>query len=179
LAAGELAELKDEPSIPLIEKAMKAEQDPQVKFNMATSLLSLNSRAGVGALSAICADTSLRQDLRLDAASKLAERGDYSCLSATAAILRTATVPAMKIYALEIIARVKALPASVAPEIHQALLKSLRDQYPPVRRAAARCIAGIKDKPAAPDLRAAISMETDEPTRTHMQESLSVLESAP
>ena len=56
LAAGELAEIKDTSSVPLILKTLEAEKDPSVRFNMATALVSLNSQVGNRVLAHMCDD---------------------------------------------------------------------------------------------------------------------------
>jgi HEAT repeat protein len=177
LAAGELAEMKDTSSVPLIVKALKVEKDPLVKFNMATALISLNSHAGNRALLSICDEASLPEESRLGAASRLVDAGDFNCLSSVENILRTTTNSSNKVSALMILTRVKAMPASLTPRVHNTLLASLQDPVSAVRQYASECIANLGDKTAIPNLQAAIANEPDELTRKRMEESLKTLES--
>ena len=176
LAAGELAEMKDMASIPLIVKALDGEKDPLVKFNMATALLSLNSQTGNRVLSHICDDASLPEGQRLDAASRLVDAGDASCLHSVENILRKTTDPSNKVQALLTMSRVKVIPASLLPRIHDTLLASLQDPVSTVRQYASQCIAALDVKGAVPNLQVAIAKESDELTRERMEESLRTLE---
>jgi HEAT repeat protein len=177
LAASKLAAMKFTASVPLIVKALEGEKYPLVKFNMAAALVSLNSQVGNRALLHICDEASLPEGLRLDAASRLIDVGDYGCLPSVDNILRKATDPSIKTAALLDLARVKVIPAAVAPRIHNTLLASLQDPVSAVRQFASECIATLGDKAAAPNLQTAIANESDEMTRAHMEESLRALES--
>lgn len=179
LAAGELAEIKDTSSVPLILKALEAEKDPSVKFNMATALASLNSQVGNRVLAQMCDDASLPEERRLGAASRLVDNGNLNCLSSVEGILRKTTNPSIKANALLILARAKTIPASLMPRIHNALTASLQDPDSAVRQYASACIATLGDKAAAPNLQTAIANESDDLTREHMQESLKSLENKP
>jgi len=176
LAASELAEMKDVESVSLIVAALDNEGDPKVRFNMASALVRLGSQVGNQELTHICDDATSPDDHRLNAAHSLVVVGDYSCLSSIQSIMRTTTNSGVKVFALQTLARVKVIPASLAPAIHSELLASL--QYPDssVRLYASKCIASLGDKAAAPNLRAAIARERDRPTRKQMEESLSMLE---
>lgn len=179
LAAGELAELKDTSSVPLIVSALEAEKDPLVKFNMATALVSLDSQTGNRALSHMCDDTSLPEERRLGAASRLFDAGDFNCLSSVESILRKTTNSSIKANALLILARVKVVPPSLMPRIHNTLLASLQNPDSAVRQYASACIAALGDKSAIANLQTAIANESDDLTRGHMQESLKSLENKP
>ncbi|HXM61904.1 MAG TPA: HEAT repeat domain-containing protein [Terriglobales bacterium] len=179
LAAAELAEMKDVTSVPLIVKALEAEKDQLVKFNMATALVSLNSPAGTKALLHTCDDASVPAGRRLDAASRLVDAGDLSCLPSVENILRKTTDPSNKVSALLLLARVKVVPASLVPRIHDTLLASLQDPDSAVRGYTSQCIAALGDKAAAPSLKTAIANESDESTRERMEESQKSLESRP
>jgi HEAT repeat protein len=175
LAASELSAMKDTSSVPLIVEAMESEKNSVVKFNMAAALVSLNSQAGNTVLSHICGDASLPEGFRLEAAARLVDANDLSCLSSVDDILRKAADPSNKASALHILARVKVIPASLVPRIHNALLVSLQDPDSAVRQYAAQCIAALVDNAAAPNLETAITNESDELTRRHMEESLETL----
>lgn len=75
------------------------------------------------------------------------------------------------------LARVKVIPAALAPRIHNTLIASLRDPVPAVRQYASECIATLGDKTAARNLQTAIGNELDEMTRARMEEALKALES--
>ncbi len=177
LAASKLAAMKDSASVPLIVKALEEEKYPTVKFNMATALISLNSQVGDRALLHICDDASLPEGLRLDAASRLIDAGDYNCLSSVENILRKTADPSIKTAALLDLARVKFIPAAFALRIHNTLVARLQDPVAAVRQFASECIATLGDKAAAPNLQTAIAKESDEMTRAHMEVSLRALES--
>lgn len=176
LAAGELATMKDTASTTLIVKAIEAEKDPVVQFNMAASLLSLEPPVGRQYLSKICNDASLPDERRLDAASRLVDVGDIDCLPFLETVLAETANPADKSSTLLTLARVRPAPGSLLPRIHPALLASLRDRDPAVREYAGRCIAALGDKAATADLRAAIARESDESVRGRMKDSLKELE---
>jgi HEAT repeat protein len=167
--------MKDEASVPLITQALESEKDPQVQLNMATALSSFGSPAGRQALLRLCDDASLSENLRLDAASRVVNSDDPGCLASVTDILQQATNPVIKTYALSTLARSKAIPASLAPSVHAALLASLQDSDPIIRSDASKCIAALNDKSAIPELEAAIAREPDESTRKHMQAALAVL----
>jgi hypothetical protein len=76
--------------------------------------------------------------------------------------------------ALHMLARVKVIPASLVPRIHNALLVSLQDPDSAVRQYAGQWIAALVDNAAAPNLETAITNESDELVR-HMEESLETL----
>ena len=179
LAAGELAEMRDGESTPLIVQALEREEDPLVRFNMAASLLSLDSSVGKRALLHICNNASLPVDRRLEAASRLVNVGNFDCLSSVESILRKTTEASIKVFALQILAKVKVTRASLAPEIHNTLLLSLQDHNSAVRQNASECIAALDDKAAAASLRAAIATEPDDLTKARMEESLKSLENRP
>lgn len=71
------------------------------------------------------------------------------------------------------------IPPSLAPRIHSTLIVSLQDHDSAVRQAASECIAALSDKAAAASLRAAITTEPDDLTKSRMQESLKSLENKP
>lgn len=176
LAAGQLASMNDTASIPLIENALQIEKDSMIRFDFASALLSLHSQVGNKTLLSICADKSLSQEHRLDAASRLVDAGDPGCLSSVGTILRQASDSANKASALLILTRVKPIPVSLLPEIHNSLRASLRDPDSAVRQYSSQCIAALGDKSAKPDLQAAIAKEPDKLTRQRMEESLQALE---
>jgi HEAT repeat protein len=179
LAASELGSTKDTASVPLIVKALEEEKDPRVKFDMASALVLLNSQIGKRMLSHICNEASLPEERRLDAASRLVDAGDINCLSSVENILQKPTNSSNKINALLILARVKVIPASLVPTIHNTLLASLRDPDSAVRQYASECVAALDDKAAASSLRTAIENESEAMTRQRMEESLKALESKP
>jgi HEAT repeat protein len=176
LAAGELTSMKDTASTTLIVKAIEAEKDPVVQFNMAASLLSLEPQVGRQFLSKICRDASLPDERRLDAASRLVNVGDIDCLPFLETILGGAANHSDKASALLTLARIRPVPGSLLPRIHTALLASLRDRDPAVREYAGRCIAALGDKAATADLRAAIARESDQSVLERMKDSLKGLE---
>jgi hypothetical protein len=175
LAASELGEMKDRASAPLIERALEDEKDPVVKFNMATSLLSLDSPVGRRALLDMCEDGSLPEARRLDAASRLVNAGDLNCVSSVGSILQKTADPSNKVSALLILARVKPVSSSLVQEIHGALLASLQDPNSAVRQYASECIAALGDKAALPNLQTAIADEADKSVREHMEGNLEAL----
>lgn len=176
LAAGELASLKDTISTDLIVKALETEKDPVVQFNMALSLLSLEPPVARQYLSKICSDASLPEQRRLDAASRLVDVGDMYCLPFLETVLAETANPSDKSSALLTLARVRPVPGSLVPQIHAALLASLRDRDPSVREYAGRCIAALGDKAATADLRAAIARESDQLVLERMKDFLKELE---
>jgi|SRR5580658_4905133 HEAT repeat protein len=179
LAAGELGSMKDMASIPLIAEALEKEKDQLVRLNMAAALVRLNSPVGKRSLLQICGDSSQPHDLRLSAALRLFDAGDPGCLSPVENILEKTKDPTTKISALLMLARVKPIPESLVPRIHDTLLANLTDPTAAVRQYAARCISSLGDKAAAASLRIAISNESDGVTRGHMVESLKALEDRP
>jgi HEAT repeats len=176
LAAGELGSMKDTASVQLIVQALEAEKDPLVRFNMADTLVSLDSQVGNRVLSQMCGDPSLQEDRRLSAASRLFDAGDFSCLPLLENVLRGPGDPSIKVSALLALARVKAMPAAFVPKIRGTLLASLQDPDSAVRQYASDCIATLGDKAAVPNLQTAIANESDEVTRKRMEESLKRLE---
>lgn len=176
LAAGELAALKDTASAPLITDALEQEKDPQVKINLAAALLLLHSSHGTRTLLQICENAPSPEYLRLNAASKLVDAGDLGCLSSVLDMLQTTTDPSIKASALLTMARVKTMPASILPTLHAVLLASLQDRTSAVRQYAAECIASVSDKAALPYLQTAITNESDESAREHMEESSKILQ---
>lgn len=92
--------MKDGTSTPMIVTALETEQDPLVRFNMAASLLSLDSSVGKRALLHICNNASLPVDRRLEAASRLVDVGNFDCLSPVESLLRKTTEASIKVSAL-------------------------------------------------------------------------------
>lgn len=179
LAASELAEIKDNASVPLITEAMKEEKDAQVAFNMAAALLWVHSAAGNKALVRICDDSSASEDLRLEAASRLVDARDFQCVPSLLGILQNTTNPSNKASALLTLAHVTQMPPSLLPSLHTALLASLQDRSSAVRQYAGERIAALGDKAAVPYLQTAIASESDESTRKRMEEFLKTLASEP
>jgi HEAT repeat protein len=179
LAAAELASMKETVSVPLIVKALEEETDQQARFNLASALLELGSQTGNKALSQICVSTSLTNDRRLLAASRLINVGDFSCLASIESILRETTNPSEKSSALLLLTQVKPLPASLTPRIHNTLVASLKDPNSAVRHYAGQCIAALGDRHAETDLKAAIATEKDDQTRERLMQSLAGLEGKP
>lgn len=179
LAASELGSMRNEASVVPITKALTEERDPEARFDMASALVLLDSKVGNRVLTQVCDDTSLPQDRRLQAASRLVDAGDLSCLSSVTNVLETTTDPSNKISALLTLKRIGAVPASIGPEIQKTLLASLRDRAPSVRQFAADCIAALDSSAAVPALEGAVSAEPDETTRAHMEELLKTLRREP
>jgi HEAT repeat protein len=175
MAASELGSMRNAASVAPIMKALIAERDPEARFDMASALVLLDSKVGNKALTQVCDDTSLPGERRLQAASRLVDAGDLSCLSSVTNVLGDTADPSNKISALLILKRTRAVPASIAPEIQRTLLASLRDRAPSVRQFAADCIAALDGNAAVPALEGAISAEADDTTRAHMEDLLRVL----
>jgi HEAT repeat protein len=179
LAAFELAMMRDTESVPLIVGALEAEKDENARFNMAAALVLLHSQVGNTELLRFCDDASVREDTRLNAALRLVEAGDLSCLSSVENILSQTSLLSMRIWALQILRQAKVIPASLLPRVHRSLLASLQDPDSDVRFEASRCIAAIGDKNAAPSLRTAIGKESDAQARAQMEKALEALERLP
>lgn len=176
LAAGELAERQDVQSRPAIEQALRTESNLLVRFNLASALLELKSDSGNNVLTQICEDSSVAEDLRLQAISRLIDADDDHCLPQLVAILRNTKDTSSKISALLMLSKVEPVPNSLIRRIHPSLLSGLRDTNPAVREYTSQTIAAINDQAAAIPLRAAIEREPDRVIKDHMQHSLEVLE---
>ena len=173
LAAGELAEMKDTSSLPLILHAMEEEKDANARFNMAASLLALHSPAGNAMLAVVCNDRSQPDEgRRLDAASRLVDAADFQCLPSVLDILEASTDSAVESSALLVIAHAKPIPSSLAERVHTACLAALHDRNPAVRGYASRCFVALGDKTAIRELESALAVEADEPARKEMERSL-------
>jgi HEAT repeat protein len=176
LAAGELAEMKDSASIPLMVEVLQQEKDTLVRLNMAGSLLSLGSPVGKRVLLNLCNDTLLSESRRLEAGSRLVDVGDTGCLSSVESILAKTGDAPIKVSALLVLARVKVVPGSLAATTHQLLVKTLQDGSSTVRQYSSECLVALGDKAASPNLKAAIGVESDPLTKQHMEAALDLLE---
>jgi len=179
LAAGQLRELKDTASVPFIIAALERERNSTVRFNMATSLLSLGSPVGRTELIAMCDDSAIGDDRRLNAASALVDAGEYACLPSIENVLSTTQESSTRAAALLILSRVQSIPSTLMPATHDLLIKNLVDPVSAVRQYASECIAVIGDKAAAPNLQAAINVESDVLTKQQMERALQALEGKP
>jgi len=177
MAAGELANRKDKESVPAIRQALAKAADPNERQNLAEALITLGDPEGKAAMAALCADSSVRDDSRIIAASQLLDAGDNSGISSAIEILSATEDHSVRQGALELLRRVPAVPSNLQPALQTGLEKALRDEVPSNRVAASARIAQFKLAAADNALRTAIAVESDIATRQQMQLNLQKLES--
>ena len=172
MAAVQLADNRDRSAIPALNRALQDEQDANERLNIARALNVFSDPRGGETMAKLCADGSLREDLRLEAAGELQASGHENCFASVAEILSATHVPALKLAALDYLNRSH---TELTPATEQylvvtlGLMKSLKSEIAMVRQRATACIVRYHITAARSYLRAAAEKETDPATKAAME----------
>ena len=162
LAAGQLADEHAQDAIPAIVEALKAEDMPQAKVNIAFALAQMGDERGMQALRQDCDATSLPMAYRLSAVLYLVLfLHDESCLRTVVEGYQQSPESGHRVQALSLIPDFKKLSANESALLRALLLSGLRDPDPGVRIEASDMLRTMGDVSAIPALEAAIAAETD------------------
>jgi len=175
LAAAELAVQHAKDAVPDIYGALIVEHVPAVRVNMAYSLAQLGDPRGRNSLRDDCTTRGLRMDLRLTAASYLAQLHDASCIDTIFEALQPNVSSDVQVQALSLIPEFAKLDERIASQLNALLLRSLSAGEASVRLEASDVIRNLGDRSAIPALEAAIAGESDDEVRAVMQASLETL----
>lgn len=175
LAAAELAVQHAKDAVPDIYGALIVEHVPAVRVNMAYSLAQLEDPRGSNSLRDDCRTRELRMDLRLTAASYLAQLHDPSCIDTIFEAQQSNVSSDVQVQALSLIPEFAKLDESKAPQLNALLQRSLSAADASVRLEASELISNLGDRSAIPALEAAIAGESDDQVWAVMQDSLRTL----
>jgi len=175
MAANELAQKRDQDSIPLIRQALSSASGALEKVNLAIALMTLGDPGGIAALHTVCLDQNVREDLRLNVAERLDDSGDEGCLSAIVDILASTDDLSMRSGALDYLERNQKIPSDLIQTLQVGLERALRDQIPTTRQSASDAIAMFAPPAGWTLLTKAIAVEKNDATRLKMQQDLAQL----
>jgi len=174
LAAARLAEEKDTTAIPAIEEALASEKLPEIRINIAFSLVQFGQEKGVAELTADCKDSELPGYLRARAMIYMLPRGSKACLKAALDLL--STDPDSRDQVLSLLPQYRSPSKEESDEILEATTRCLTDESAAVRIQAGYTLRTLANPLAIPYLQSAIAAEHDEVVRSQMQASLESLQ---
>lgn len=178
LAALKLAEDRAKQTIPSIEKALRSEEQPRAKVNLAFSLAQLGDHEGVTTLADTCHNAALKPDPRLLATRYMLDLNSDTCVTAVLDVLQGQDEDdaGYSMEALSLTPSFKHVSKEGSNRILASIVRNLQDPTPAVRLSAGDALASVGDSDAIPLLQNAIASEADQANRTFLEVALKKLQ---
>jgi HEAT repeat protein len=179
LSAAKLAQDNVSEAVPAIRDALRSEQIPVTRVNLASSLARLGEAEGFDSLIDVCLNPDMPPYLKTLSARYMFDlnREDKTCRDALVEALQSGESGSdFLTEAVSLLLRFHDLPPGQSQEIFQSVVRALSRPEPRMRLAASRAIVKIGESSAIPYLQSAINREKDSNIRSVMQEELSRLQ---
>jgi HEAT repeat protein len=176
LAAEKLAEDKEQDAIESVQAALRVENVPGSRINIALALAQLGDEDGIVALKTACDDANLAGYLRARAITYLLDLHRDDCLNGVLEMLKPESDSDSRLQALSLLPRFRNVTKEESQRIIDLTVKALGDQTPAVRMDASSALAALGDASVIPYLERAVASEQDEVVHSQMQANIRALQ---